>query len=126
MGRVAPIESLEIDRDGYPDEAVLERIAAIRTDVVEAHRFMREDFPRLCEELAAGYATSRRETVDGVDTLRFSTGGWSGCEDFMNAVLAARGCRAYFVEWRRGGGYTFEIPGALQLDLLASRAEPGT
>ncbi len=107
------IDSLNIDANGYPDEAVLERIRALDDDFL---RFMLEDFPVLAEQAACIYGKITSEDVKDVigrpvRRLTFVTGGWSGCEDFIEAVLCIPIVRLlYYAAWFRGGKHVFEVP----------------
>ena len=107
------IESLEIDRDGYPDDAAIDAITSMGEgdwDFEEAERFMRNDFARLAKELS--YASVWEETVEDGDEheIGFTTGGWSGCESFINAVLSVKPIRMmFYYSWTRGGRYTFRF-----------------
>lgn len=111
------IDSLEVDADGYPSDAALERIRALESDgPAEWKRFMLEDFERLAEELpyaAVKAFTRKHDYFRGKDVRRieFATCGWSGCEDFIGAVLSVKMIEMlYYVEWRRGGLHVFEVP----------------
>ena len=110
-------ETLDVDDDGYPSEDSLMDIAGgsvfIRDDVDAGKRWMLETFPKLAAEIGHG----RCEIEDGVDFLgrpkkviHYSTHGWSGCEDFICAVLSNPMLSLlYYASWCRGGHYTFEV-----------------
>lgn len=106
--------TLDVDDGPYPSEAALD---AIRTaDAVKyGANFMVHTFPLLCAELApyAYCSVSERDGDFGrpVWLIEFSTNGWSGCEDFIDAVLGNMMVRMMWHEsWRRGGHYTFAVP----------------
>ena len=107
-------ESLECDSGPYPDDDCLQQIRdadAMR----DGARWMVEMFPELASELEP-YAHCE-VTID-VDVfgnpehvISFSTGGWSGCEDFINAVLGNVLLNVmYYSAWKRGGHYEFRVP----------------
>jgi hypothetical protein len=105
-------DDLNIDDDGYPDEAVLEQIRTADT-IGTGARWMVETFPRLAETLPC--STCEVEDVQNIigrpaKRIHFSTGGWSGCESFVEAVLGNVMLRVmYFYAWRRGGHHMFEV-----------------
>lgn len=107
------IPSLEIDKDGYPDEGIIEEIRALPFE--HARQFLREDFPLLAKELPC--SSIRVKEVQDDDSLHgkeleiiFTTGGWSGCEDFISAVLGNFLLRVYYWQWNRGGRHVFRVP----------------
>lgn len=105
------VESLELDEHGYPDEAVLKRIKKL--DIHQADEFMRKDFADLASTLPCSrvWVEKVQDDVFGeVTEMRFATGGWSGCESFVEACLANVFIRAMFYHaWQRGGLHTFRI-----------------
>ena len=102
------------DKDGYPTEETLERIATWPIETVaDMHAAM--DF--------AGSAWSypdRWETFEEINATnpaapervyRFSTGGWSGNESIVGAIernLVLQMMGAY--SWQRGGHYVYRFP----------------
>lgn len=46
----------------------------------------------------------------GKRKLELHTGGWSGNEETISALLSNIYFRTYYVMWRTGGHYYFEIP----------------
>lgn len=106
-------DTLDVDSDGYPSEARLEQIRTADT-VGTGARWMVETFPKLCEELRP-YAYC--EVTYGWDIMQepeyvigLSTLGWSGCEDFINAVLGNMMLNVmYYSAWRRGGHHEFRV-----------------
>lgn len=106
--------TLDVDDGPYPSEAALD---AIRTADAVKHgaRFMVHTFPLLCAELApyayCNVSKQNNELYGEVWRIEFSTQGWSGCEDFIAAVLGNMMVRMMWYEsWRRGGHYTFAVP----------------
>lgn len=110
------IDSLEVDGDGYPSEAALEEIRRLREATPQQlQEFMLYSFVPLAEEIRMGTVRAwwRTDELFGCERLRieFTTGGWSGCEDFIDAVLSVPMIRmCYYYMWRRGGYFAFEVP----------------
>ncbi len=106
--------NLEVDQDEYPLESTL---VAIREadDWEGAQAWMLEVFPTFSEKVS--YSSCRIEEAESslgspVKHICFSTGGWSGAEDFIEAVVGNLAIRAlHYVEWKRGGHYVFEVGG---------------
>ncbi len=105
-------DTLDVDDDGYPDDARLEQIRTADS-VGTGGRWLIETFPELAKSL--GYASC--EVTDGLDILdhpekriTFSTGGWSGCEDFIAAVLGNLMINMmFYYSWQRGGHYELRV-----------------
>jgi hypothetical protein len=106
-------DTLDCDDAPYPDETRLQQIR--EGDAVHhGARWMVETFPKLAEELAP-YAYC--EITHGADVLgypehviSFSTSGWSGCEDFIEAVLGNTMLHMmYYSAWKRGGHHEFRV-----------------
>ena len=109
------IESLEIDESGYPSDNTILFIKCLNFDShEEAKRFMRNDFVRLARELPYATVSSEKldDDLDGKQMeIVFTTGGWSGCEDFIGAVLGNPILRIlFYYQWNRGGRYVFRVP----------------
>lgn len=99
--------------EGYPDDAMVKEIELICAN--DAERWIREVLPVIWELIPHAFVRTS-ETTDIMDRpaveIRLSTGGWSGAESVIYAVLRnlwlARFCR----EQRQGGGYTFVVRAA--------------
>ena len=108
------IDSLEVDKRGYPSDNILDSIRCLQFDgVEEAKRFMRSNFLRLASQLPYGTVRSEKIEDDLSDMqteIVFATGGWSGCEDFINAVLENNTLRMFYYQWNRGGRHVFRVP----------------
>jgi hypothetical protein len=122
---------IEIDEDGYPDEASLQ---AIRTA-----NLGREGGRWLAEELTKAYALIPygKCAITDIDNdfygpckeIRLVTGGWSGCEELIGAILNNPALRSlYYAKWERGGAFTFVVPTkeltAHDRPTIASRSQP--
>jgi hypothetical protein len=97
---------LEVDEHGYPSDEKVEEIGMV--SLRDARRWMHDEFPRLWGTVRYGHV----EVEDEGDALRVyvATGGWSGCEDVIEAVLGHLAMRSYCRERRSGGGFTFRVP----------------
>jgi hypothetical protein len=107
-------DTLDVDSDTYPSDERLEQIASGDAIGEPGRLWMLQIFPILAGELAP-YAVCRIEDGDyhgkPVKVISFSTSGWSGCEDFIDAVLRNLLLNAmYYAAWRRGGHFVFEVP----------------
>ncbi len=104
-------EDLEID-DGYPSDARVEEIGLVC--VLDARRWLRDVMPSAINALPCGHAEVEPSTEYGQPSVRITvtTGGWSGVESVVYAVLDHPIMRRCLVERRRGGLYVFEVPGA--------------
>lgn len=91
------------DQDGYPTEAELDRIRTWPPSAGWREAFA---FIRTCW-WAADWGFSEQG-----DAYSLSTGGWSGNEEIITAMMANK--LLWTVCWssvRRGGHYVFQIPG---------------
>jgi hypothetical protein len=106
-------QNMVVDVDGYPDEAALAAITAGESIGPAGARWMIETLPRLAQRIP--YAACEVSDATGmlgepIKRIIFHTQGWSGCEDFVAAVLANTMLHmCYYAEWRRGGHHTFEV-----------------
>lgn len=100
---------LEID-DGYPSEAAVETIAMV--SFRDARRWLRDMFPKLVAELpcASVVVTDVEDWDRPAKQIAFSTGGWSGCESVIGAVLDHPIMRRHLAQENRGGHYVFILP----------------
>lgn len=100
----------KMDKEGYPDEFELERIE--KWDV--------KDFPALLEYIEGLHIYKNYVTRHIIRTAwkpynhilewRFSTGGWSGNESLIYALLKNWHFKAmWYYSWRTGGHYVFHI-----------------
>lgn len=98
--------------DGYPSEEKLEEVRLIAWK--DARRWLHDEFPRIWASLyyEDSVTVSEDEVAPGCPVLRVrvATGGWSGYEDLIEAVLSHHIMRSYLRETLSGGAYTFFVP----------------
>lgn len=97
---------LDVDADGYPDDDRIDEVAMVA--MMDARRWLHDELPHLWDSIRRG-RVSTRETFGGKE-IHVYTGGWSGCESLINAVLKHIMMARYCKEQTRGGGYTFVVP----------------
>lgn len=112
-----PIASwFEID-DGYPTDVAVDRFVAMEFSLQDADKFLLNDFPKICSVLPCASIDKKScdpETLHPTPYWRisFSTGGWSGCETLIGAMLGHFWIKHRQWSWRRGGHYQFLVPRA--------------
>lgn len=106
-------QTIDLDDDGYPTD---DWIAAMSqaNDALSAARWMRDKFPEFVWAIGNTFEPNVYQGKDDFDhdilVIRYSTGGWSGQEEFINAVESGPCGWLYLWSWRRGGHYEFRIP----------------
>ena len=97
-----------IDSDGYPTEQSVAALEAWRpTSFDDAGLFVGWDLPEIWER--TGYGTARVAIdKDGQAHIFYSTGGWSGNEELMGAVMGNFLCSYHWNAHFSGGHYIFE------------------
>lgn len=108
--------SLELDQYGYPPEEWLASIRDARPTMAEAAQWMRETLPDLVANVGYGRVTMDffPQAQHSVHELRIATGGWSGMEDLMSAVMGNIALVYYWQSTHRGGLYVFQVPVKVQ------------
>lgn len=106
---------IEWDGDGYPTDAslaALEAVGATAFSPAEAARYLRQELAACAENCVASY--EERPASDILDRPcihgHFSTGGWSGAEDLIVALLGKFWIAHLQFQWNRGGHYIFQFP----------------
>ncbi|MGO8847925.1 MAG: hypothetical protein ACLQFI_21900 [Methylocella sp.] len=98
--------------DGYLTDTWLDRLRAFEFSPQDGAQFLAW-LPNIKPHLSC-CAISRNpgETDLGspADFIEFHTGGWSGAEELIAAMLEQFWIRYFHTKWSRGGHYTFEIP----------------
>lgn len=106
----------ECDGEGYPEDDSLQKLMAFDMTPQQAARFVVYDFPEICEQISCCHcAVSDAEDWDGKPKkmVRFTTGGWSGAEDLIGAMLGHFWIKHLHFRWERGGLFEFEVPNHL-------------
>lgn len=109
-----PVPELRFDEHLYLTDECLEEIEKFVADYQPFRDY--ETFPvairGLLEEFAERcFYSTLSEGEDG--TVRFATGGWSGCESFIGALLSGKmkWAEVLFLDgWQRGGLWIFKFP----------------
>lgn len=99
------------DRHGYPSDARVDEIGCV--SFRDARRWLRDVLPHAINALPCGGAEVEAfPDVRGRAMLRITvvTGGWSGVESIIYAVLDHPIMRGYVTERHRGGLYVLELP----------------
>lgn len=96
----------------YLDDDWLDALRRRPFTAKEAAQFLVRDFPTAvglmwCPSVGVTEATS--ELGESVVRVRFATGGWSGAEELIGIVLEHFWMRHFYVLWRAGGLYIFEV-----------------
>lgn len=106
--------------DGYPTEASLEALRETTGifDHAETGRYLRQELDRCQLNCCASFDQEESTDFFGkpIDRLFFSTGGWSGAERLIEALLSQLMIEICHVQWRRGGHYIFDVPRAQRDD----------
>lgn len=106
-------DTLNLDENGYPSDERLKQIS--ETPAIEdGARWMVDVFPSLANSMSPFGVCEVVDECNSFDEpvkrIEFYTQGWSGCEDFIGAVLANTMLRMmYYEAWRRGGHHTFVV-----------------
>ena len=100
-----------LDQNFYPTDEFIDEI--LDTDRVavgptSAANFLLKDFVAIIQEIP--YTYIKVLELNNHFLLKFSTGGWSGAEDIINAILDRYWFEFFLVGFRKGGHYEFEIP----------------
>lgn len=107
---------LEWDGDGYPDEASLEEWAKDDGAVCwTRYAKLVASLPEVMAPCPYATVTSQWTTEKYSEKpeleVEFHTGGWSGAESVIDAVLNIAGVRMlYYERWERGGHHWFRVP----------------
>lgn len=105
-------DDLEVD-DGYPNDDRVAEIAMV--SIRRADEWLRDVLPSAILSLPCGHAevedAVERWSDRPVKRISISTGGWSGCESIIYAVLEHPVMRRRLVTEHRGGHYVFVVPG---------------
>ncbi len=86
-------------------------VSDVAFDPIEAARYLRQELSKCAEHCCASYGEESATDILGKPSLHlhFSTGGWSGAEDLMVALLGKFWIEYLQIQWNRGGHYIFEV-----------------
>ncbi|WOJ91698.1 hypothetical protein RZS28_19835 (plasmid) [Methylocapsa polymorpha] len=101
--------------DGYLADAWLDRLRAFEFSCRDAAHFL-VWLPNIKPHLACAKIDLLHGTTDlgmPAELLEFSTRGWSGAENLIDAMLGHIWIKYLHTKWRRGGHYSFEIPASI-------------
>lgn len=105
--------------DGYPTEDWLFELKPTEENrfgvsLKDADRLLLETLPAACEQISCCSCeiedAADEFTGKPIKRIHFSTGGWSGAEDLIAALLQHFWVQYRHVQWRRGGHFIFEVP----------------
>jgi hypothetical protein len=102
-----------INAAGYPTEAFLDLLRTSQDGLA-------------CLEIAAeyfnsGYGRAFRDVV-ACELYKFATGGWSGCEDVIEALMANGFVNLMWESHHRGGLWVFDVSRAIAVKQDVSAA----
>jgi len=99
---------IEIDNDGYPTDEALEAIKKV--EFKDAAQWL-IDFGALKLPYSNTKILYRDDDIYGpCNIIWFATGGWSGNESIMDAVLSNFAFHHLYWRWQSGGLHQFRIP----------------
>jgi len=98
--------SLEVE-GGYPCDDKVEEITMIAADL--AQEWLRDVLPTVWTSIGC-YGYARVDDTEDTREVYIATGGWSGCEQVINAILKNFWLRQYLHTRVSGGAYVFRIP----------------
>ena len=90
--------------DGYPTAESLDRLWEATIDHTNAADCIRAELTECAKHCCARYS----ETSD-TQRAMFSTGGWSGAEDLIDAMMENPRLKHRHIEWHRGGHHVFDV-----------------
>lgn len=103
--------------EGYPTDESIERLEKHEFDLGGAKEFLTVDLPEIAKGISC-LSVDTEETADDwgkpVTRIRYVTGGWSGAEDLIHAMLGHFLIKYHHVMWQRGGLFVFEVPTAIR------------
>lgn len=94
---------IELDEDNYPTDECLEAITNMPYEQING-------FLESLLDAELPYASIWEETIDDERVLHYATGGWSGNESIIAAMLENALLRLMnYYAWKRGGLHSFLI-----------------
>lgn len=101
--------------DGYPTDAALDALRNFDFDYRAAALLLVHDLVEMkdcgisCMSVAVSNGRDRFDRA-AIKRIEFHTGGWSGAEDLIDALLGHFWIRHFHTRWERGGHFYFEVP----------------
>jgi hypothetical protein len=109
------IASYEAD-EGYPAEAWIDRFNALPFTAItpaEAADFLVNRLPEIAKTISCMQVVISDDKDEYRDEplkrIEYITGGWSGAEDLIGAMLKQLWIRQRHTLWKRGGYFVFEV-----------------
>lgn len=110
------IDSYDAD-EGYPSEDWIEKFEALPMPAIgptQAADFLVNQLPTIAKTISC-MQVRIEDAIDDYDRkpmkrVEYITGGWSGAEDLIGAMLGQFWIKHYHSLWKRGGYFVFEVP----------------
>lgn len=103
--------------EGYPAEAWIDRFNALNLTALaptQAADFLVNQLPGIAKTISCMQVriadAKDRYSDRPMKHVEYITGGWSGAEDLIGAMLRQFWIRHFHSRWERGGYYVFEVP----------------
>ena len=107
------IDSYDSD-EGYPSDVWIDKFRASRIGPTEAAHFLVNALPNIAKTISCMQVRIEEAKNDFSQELlkrvEYITGGWSGAEELIDAMLSHFWIRHYHSLWKRGGYFVFEVP----------------
>ena len=112
----ALIESYDSD-EGYPSEEWIDKFNTLGFTAISPHEaadFLVNRLPELSKSISCMQVRIEDAKDDyhekPLKRIEYITGGWSGAEDLIGAMLRQFWIRHYHSLWKRGGYFVFDVP----------------
>lgn len=110
------IESYEAE-EGYPSADWIDKFNALKPGEIgpnDAADFLINRLPAIAETISCMQVRIEDAKDDyrgsPIKRIEYITGGWSGAEDLIGAMLGQFWINHYHSLWKRGGYFVFEVP----------------
>jgi len=110
------IDSYDYD-EGYPAEAWIDKFEALPMPAIgpaQAADFLVNRLPEIAKTISCMQVriedTKDEFRGNPMKRVEYITGGWSGAEDLIGAMLGQFWIKHYHSLWKRGGYFVFEVP----------------
>lgn len=105
------VGSFEAD-EGYPAETWVDAFNSLHITAFtpqEAADFLVNRLLEIKESISC-MSVNVTDSGECSKLIEYHTGGWSGAEDLIEAMLGQFWVRHYHTRWERGGHFYFEVP----------------